>query len=108
MALVIFFTLDRKNGRNVIFLKYLDVTQAFWIATDKDVRSHLGNFKSVETAIVMDCDISLEMSDFSSLGMNHVLILKLEDSSWLSFALNGISLYDVVVFELLNEPECVK
>lgn len=108
MMLVILFTLNGKDSRDIVLLESLKVLSCFGVASHVNLRRYLREFEVVETTVIMNSDFCLLISDSYPLRVSLPLVLKVKDATRFPLTLKSLSLLDVVIAKLLPLPEGVE
>ena len=101
MALEIALRLDRKDGCDALLFEPLNVWEWFRVASDENLGSDLRELQSVETALVVDGDLSFGVSDAPALRVGRSLGLEIENAARFALSFHGLGLSDVIIAELL-------
>lgn len=108
MMLVILFTLNGKDSRDIVLLESLKVLSFFGVASHVNLRRYLREFEVVETTVIMNSDFCLLISDAYPLRVSLPLVLEVKDATRFPLTLNSFSLLDVVIAKLFPLPEGVE
>ena len=102
MALEIALRLYRKDGCDALLFEPLNVWEWFRVASDENLGSDLRELQSVETALVVDGDLSLGVSDAPALRVGRSLGLEIENAARFALSFHGLGLSEDLTIILLS------